>query len=1088
VEHLTLADVWKKAAFLDERVHKQAWTDLPEHRSLREAAERRARAWQESMMSDEAAFEDRLRLVGLDREAFLLSLSDVGVEVGAWADGGAWLATLREVIEQRHGSEPIPSILSAQTVPEAPTQPFFPGFLRPFLQVGAARLRAGTAAIGARHGLKDTLLSESAEATLIENLAWSLQGKALRLLVLELHIAKLRDKLPQGTPQERFAYFATDYFQDAEALLDLLRKAPVLARLLATTVDRWVDVSLELLERIVADRALIRDTFFSGADIGAVAGLETGIGDMHRRGRSVVQLEFTSGLKLVYKPRSLAVEVKFQDLLGWLNAKGLTTPHRLFTVVDRGSYGWVEFVKAAECESSEGVERFYIRQGSYLAVLHVLKAIDLHQENLIAAGEHPVIVDLEALFHHKTPAPVGETAYSRALELLGESILAIGLLPVLLPQVGQRVDFSGLGGEGGQLLSQQVPVLEETHRDTMRVVRGQAVTQASNNRPRLHGELVDPASFVKKMVEGFRETYRLILQHRDELACILCTFADVEIRHLLRPSMRYAFLLSEGTHPDFLRDALEQDRMADKLWAEAAQQPALRRVVAFESADLRRGDIPIFTARPGERDLWSSTGERIQEFFERDSLSEALERLARMSDDDCAEQTSLLCKSLIALERSHHVMQNTQRLSGAAGAVEREAPGDFLATAVVIGETLKAAAIQGRDDVTWLGESAANLERWRWALSPLPLGVYEGLGGMALFFAHLAAATDRGDFEALARAALQPILREVQSKERPGISGVGAFSGEASNVYVLSCLAALWREPALLDSALAALPAIEAQSGADEALDILSGVAGCVVTLLGLYRRTEDKRVLEAAKRCGDRLLAKAVPTRSGGIGWKSPMMERPLAGFTHGVAGIAWALLELGAATGDERYRDAARKGLDYERSLFLPARGTWQDVRFSEAPPTSAESVMVAWCHGAPGVALGRMLSLQHLDEPQVRSEIHVGLETTLREGFGFDHCLCHGDMGNIDILLVASEVLKDPRFRQAASQRAAATLAQARQHGFRCGLALEHESPSLMLGLAGIGFGLLRLWSPERVPSVLCLDATVHPALSRCFAVCR
>ena len=32
-------------------------------------------------------------------------------------------------------------------------------------------------------------------------------------------------------------------------------------------------------------------------------------------------------------------------------------------------------------------------------MLYALEATDFHSENLIAAGEHPVLVDLESLFH-----------------------------------------------------------------------------------------------------------------------------------------------------------------------------------------------------------------------------------------------------------------------------------------------------------------------------------------------------------------------------------------------------------------------------------------------------------------------------------------------------------------------------------------------------------------------------------------------------------------------------------------------------------------------------------------------------------------
>jgi lantibiotic modifying enzyme len=41
----------------------------------------------------------------------------------------------------------------------------------------------------------------------------------------------------------------------------------------------------------------------------------------------------------------------------------------------------------------------------------------------------------------------------------------------------------------------------------------------------------------------------------------------------------------------------------------------------------------------------------------------------------------------------------------------------------------------------------------------------------------------------------------------------------------------------------------------------------------------------------------------------------------------------------------------------------------------------------------------------------EIKTAIETTIKHGFGDNHCLCHGDLGNIDLLLIANAELDDP-----------------------------------------------------------------------------
>jgi lantibiotic modifying enzyme len=92
----------------------------------------------------------------------------------------------------------------------------------------------------------------------------------------------------------------------------------------------------------------------------------------------VAILRFASGQRVVDKPKSLAVDVEFQRLIDWLNATGLEFEHRTLRVLNRGAYGWVEFAERASCDTVEAVRSFYVRQGSMLALLYLLRVTDMH--------------------------------------------------------------------------------------------------------------------------------------------------------------------------------------------------------------------------------------------------------------------------------------------------------------------------------------------------------------------------------------------------------------------------------------------------------------------------------------------------------------------------------------------------------------------------------------------------------------------------------------------------------------------------------------------------------------------------------------
>ena len=254
---------WKKATFLHERATVANDDPSPGSEPVLQEAERQADAWRQLMSGDDATLDERLRSVGLDREAFLRILARAGSPQEGPGDSGSWVSLIEEVIEQRHAGEPLPPSLQPPARPGEPGLAFS-GFLQPFIRLAAARLRTVTAALQARYGLELPLLASEAEASLLEGLARRLQALSTRTLILELNVARVMGELPGETPQERFHHFSTARLQEPRVLGALLEEYPVLARLLATSTERWLTVSLELLERLAMDREALGRVFLGG--------------------------------------------------------------------------------------------------------------------------------------------------------------------------------------------------------------------------------------------------------------------------------------------------------------------------------------------------------------------------------------------------------------------------------------------------------------------------------------------------------------------------------------------------------------------------------------------------------------------------------------------------------------------------------------------------------------------------------------------------------------------------------------------------------------------------------------------------------
>jgi lantibiotic modifying enzyme len=86
---------------------------------------------------------------------------------------------------------------------------------------------------------------------------------------------------------------------------------------------------------------------------------------------------------------------------------------------------------------------------------------------------------------------------------------------------------------------------------------------------------------------------------------------------------------------------------------------------------------------------------------------------------------------------------------------------------------------------------------------------------------------------------------------------------------------------------------------------------------------------------------------------------------------------------------------------------------------------------------------------------------------------HCLCHGELGNTELYLQAATALDRPELRAQARTRGIAVAQAIRSTGWRCGMPLNIHTPGIMFGLAGIGYGMLRLAEPDSVPAVLTLQ---------------
>ncbi|HMG21275.1 MAG TPA: type 2 lanthipeptide synthetase LanM, partial [Kofleriaceae bacterium] len=705
-----------------------------------------------------------------------------------------------------------------------------------------------------------------------------------------------------------------------------------------------------------------------------------GLSDPHRGGRGVWKLWFVDPAAaadaagpqrfgVVYKPRSLAVDAHFQALLGFCNRGARCgalhlanlrharwTPGdpafpelRVLRLLDRGDHGWVELVQREDCADAAAAARFYLRQGAYLALLHVLDAADLHYENVIAAGEQPALVDLETLFH---PWIAGDAeaaprdAAGRAAARLRGSVIRTALLPGRAWGDRERagVNVGGLGDGRAQLSPRAALDWAHAGTDAMHATERRFAVPPGDNVPRAGGQAAPVAHHVEPLVAGFEAMLRFLIGERDALlgpGGAIRRFAGDPMRRLLRATSAYSHLLEAASHPDHLRDALDRERLFDLLWTASLGVPHLLRAVGHERRDLCDGDVPYFTARPGSCDLWDSRGEPIAGLFAEPPLATAAARLAALGPDDLAAQVFVIRAAVSAASIASAAPDRAAAPLAARGRTPLDA-------ARAIGELLEATAITGERDATWLGMNAAR-DGAGVELGPVGGGLYDGTGGIALFLGWLGRLTGEARFTRLARRAAEATRGAVAVDDEPG-----GLVGAPSQLYALAQLAALWDEPALVPPLHPILARIAARIAAGASFDVVHGAAGCILALLAVHELTGDDQILPVVATAGRAVLAGAL--REGpGAAWPCTVAARPLLGFSHGAAGIAAALLRLAGVAARRPEIDLdpeplvalARAGFNFERGQLDAAAGNWPDLRDPPAGAGAAPRFLLAYCH---------------------------------------------------------------------------------------------------------------------------------------------
>lgn len=423
------------------------------------------------------------------------------------------------------------------------------------------------------------------------------------------------------------------------------KKYPVVELILNRVITNYTDKICLFINRVKNDFIDISDAF--GLKNYKLKSFSSE-GDSHANGSRVIVASFVNDIsnekrKLVYKPRSVRMEVEFQKYIAFLN-DFVDIKLKTIKVIDKGSYGWVSFVEhKAVSRRFEG--DFYYRFGILAGIVYSLNGLDMHYENVIACAEHPHIIDMECLF--SVPINLDKIA-----NLSYPSLHETTMIPT--EKIGEEnaFDFSPLLNHSKQtspVSRYRVKFISEYELKIEKKLVN--IKPAHNYLIKEHsGAAVNPLRYVKKINQGYTDYINFVIKNKRKVVkFIMDSFSDVKQRIIFKPTYLYCMVISESYHPKLLSSIKDYLGYFDglKKWSKTEFSCY---IVEHEISDVLNGDIPYFSSMTSSKLIKNSNGDRIKLDQYESGIARSINRINSMSRYDIEKGIKLITSSI----RSHY--------------------------------------------------------------------------------------------------------------------------------------------------------------------------------------------------------------------------------------------------------------------------------------------------------------------------------------------------------------------------------------------------------------------------------------------------
>lgn len=217
---------------------------------------------------------------------------------------------------------------------------------------------------------KDVIISSLLEASL--EIILKISSKTL---VIELSRFRSEKRLTGADSKERYKDFCKQ-IRNKETFEEIIYRYPTMIRIIIEECIQQKNFILEAISHLINDFLNIRNGFNLS---GKLTSIQRNLGDSHCGKKCVLIFCFEKG-KVVYKPRSLGIDMNFNSLIDYVNKKSLKYKLKKINLIVKDNYGWQEYIEYLGCSKKEEINEIYYKIGVYSCLFHILLGSDMHKE------------------------------------------------------------------------------------------------------------------------------------------------------------------------------------------------------------------------------------------------------------------------------------------------------------------------------------------------------------------------------------------------------------------------------------------------------------------------------------------------------------------------------------------------------------------------------------------------------------------------------------------------------------------------------------------------------------------------------------